>query len=62
MLVLPVRPGEWVQVGPARVKAYVQDDGDFRMVFDAPKDVLVLRDRVKRRNETSISEGGDNVQ
>ena len=52
MLTLTVLPGEYIQIGDD-IKVCVQKGrtGKLRLAIDAPKDVLILRDKVIERNE-----------
>lgn len=51
MLVLTIRPdgSESVHIGEAVVKV-IKHNSQTKLLIDAPKDVLVLRDKVKQRD------------
>jgi sRNA-binding carbon storage regulator CsrA len=50
MLVLTVKPDgtQWVHIGEAKVKIVTRKSST-KLYIDAPKDTIVLRDKVKQR-------------
>ena len=58
MLVLGMKPGEYVMIGEdIMVKVIKSDFGDFRLAIDAPKNLIISRgelyEKTKKSTETS---------
>lgn len=45
MLCLTIKHGEFVQIGDAKVRVIEIDKGKVRLGIEAPKEVVVLRER-----------------